>query len=155
MPGKKSGITDLEGGREKRVKKKKKRSMPGYRRRWRVGYKEESDASKGMRESASNHEFNAFYDVHEPSFTVRVDRFPTVRTLVPSSARNHGGSYRFFVRCFFSQTCVYHRSSLHDFAPNYRNIITHRNEKERNMIRNHCSKNNRFFRPNDPKFMII
>ena len=76
MPGKKSGITDLEGGREKRVKKKKKRSMPGYRRRWRVGYKEESDASKGMRESASNHEFNAFYDVHEPSFTVRVDRFP-------------------------------------------------------------------------------
>lgn len=34
----------------------------------------------------------------------------------------------------FSQTCVYDRSSLHDFAPNHRNIIAYRDEKERNMI---------------------
>lgn len=102
-----SGITDLEGGREKRVEEEEtidagiSTTMVGWIQRG-IGR-----ASKGMRESASNHEFNAFYDVHGPSFTVRVDRFPTVSTLVLTSARNHGGSYRFFVRCsFFSNVCL-------------------------------------------------
>lgn len=65
-----------------------------------------------MRESAPNHEFNAFYDVYGPSFA-GVDRFPTVSTLAPRSARIVAVLIAFSSVAPFSLTCVYDRRSFH------------------------------------------
>mgnify|MGYP004573388129 CR=1 FL=1 len=66
-----------------------------------------------MRESASNHEFNAFYQIHGPSFA-GVDHFPTVSIMLDSrSARIVAVLIAFSSVAPFSSTCVHDRRSFH------------------------------------------